>query len=117
MAAHWFMGVESEFGPVRSPAEPLWLRVHGAAAMGVLVLLGYVVAKHVGPAWRSGRNRFSGGVMVLIHLLLIATGYLLYYAGAESWREWSSAVHIALGTALPLVLLGHIWGGRRTRRQ
>jgi hypothetical protein len=43
------------------------------------------------------------------------TGYGLYYAGGESLRAWTSWIHLAVGLALPLLLILHIWLGKRTR--
>ena len=46
--------------------------------------------------------------------ILTITGYGLYYAGGERLRAWTSWIHLAIGLALPLLLL-HILLGKRTR--
>ena len=91
------------------------LMLHGGAAMATLMLLGALVPLHVRRAWRSGRNRLTGPVMIAVNAALIATAFGLYYAGSETLRPWASDLHIAAGLALPAGLLVHVWLGRRTR--
>ena len=94
---------------------PKMLMLHGGAAMVTLLLLGALVPLHIRRAWRSGRNRLTGPIMIAINTLLIATAFGLYYAGSETLRPWVSDLHIAVGFALPLALVVHLWLGRRTR--
>ena len=108
--------VETEFGPTPHSAAAWLLRLHGAAAMLVLVILGVLLPVHVARAWRARRNRSSGAGMLTLCALLAATGWLLYYATGETSRTIVSAIHLWLGFSLPLVLVIHIWLGRRARR-
>ena len=110
----WFQ-VNGEFGPAPHPAEHWLIRLHGAAAMLTLVLLGSLLPLHVKRAWLVRRNRPSGTVLVALNALLALTGYALYYAGGETIRALASNAHLALGLALPVLLLLHIAFGRRTR--
>jgi small-conductance mechanosensitive channel len=96
---------------------PVMLMLHGGAAMVALLLLGALVPLHVRRAWRSGRNRLTGPVMIAVNTVLIATAFGLYYAGSETLRPWVSDLHIVVGIALPPALLVHVWLGRRTRQR
>lgn len=98
------------------PAETWSLRLHGALAMIALVLLGTLFQRHVVNAWQRGRNRGSGGAMAALMALLTLTGYLLYYAGSPTLREWTSWLHWGTGLALPLLLVLHMALGGRWRR-
>ena len=89
------------------------LMLHGGAAMATLLLLGALVPLHVRRAWRSGRNRLTGPLMLGINALLIVTAFGLYYAGSELLRPWVSDIHTIVGFALPALLLLHVWLGRR----
>ena len=110
----WFQ-VNGEFGPAPHPAEHWLIRLHGAAAMLSLVLLGTLLAQHVRRAWLAHRNRRSGTLLLALNALLALTGYALYYSGGESLRAFASNAHLALGLALPVILILHIAFGRRTR--
>lgn len=98
----------------RSDAATL-MKVHGAAAMAALVLLGTLIFEHVGRGWRQARNKTSGIAIVVLSLFLAVTGYLLYYVGTEDARQIASYVHLALGAALPLPVLVHAFRMMRLR--
>ena len=95
----------------------MWaLKVHGAAAMAFLVVLGMLILTHIKPGWRMRRNRANGAGMVIMVALLVVSGYGLYYFGDERWRAAASWVHVVLGLAAPALLGFHIWRGRRAIR-
>jgi hypothetical protein len=96
---------------------PMMLMLHGGGAMAALMLLGALVPLHVRRAWRSGRNRLTGPIMIAVNAVLVATAFGLYYAGSDTLRPWVSDLHIVVGFALPLVLLAHVWLGRRSRQR
>ncbi len=91
------------------------MKIHGAAAMAILVLVGMLLTGHVRFAWRARRNRGNGSLFLGTFGILTVTGYGLYYAGGESLRACTSWIHLAVGLALPLLLILHIWLGKRTR--
>ena len=77
--------------------------------------VGMLLTGHVRFAWRARRNRGNGSLFLGAFAVLTITGYGLYYAGAERLRAWTSWIHLAVGLALPLLLILHIWLGKRTR--
>jgi hypothetical protein len=103
-------------GDFETSAKGLAMKIHGAGAMAVLVLIGMLLSGHVKFAWRARRNRANGSVFLSAFAVLTITGYGLYYAGGEGLRAWTSWIHLAVGLALPILLLIHIFLGRRTRR-
>jgi len=58
-------------------------KVHGAAAMAILVLIGMLLSAHVRFAWRARRNPGNGSLFLGTFGILTITGYGLYYAGGE----------------------------------
>jgi cbb3-type cytochrome oxidase subunit 3 len=112
--AYWNY-LEASAGNFEISAKAWAMKIHGAAAMAVLVLIGMLLSAHVRFAWRARRNRSNGSVFLSAFAVLIITGYGLYYAGGERLRAWTSWIHLAVGLALPVLLLMHIFLGRRTR--
>jgi hypothetical protein len=112
--AYWNYLVASP-GDFEMSAKAWAMKVHGAAAMAVLVLIGMLLNAHVRFAWRASRNRANGSVFLSAFAVLTITGYGLYYAGGERLRAWTSWIHLAIGMVLPILLLIHIFLGRRTR--
>ena len=112
--AYWNYLVASP-GDFEISAKAWAMKIHGAAAMAVLVLIGMLLNAHVRFAWRARRNRANGSVFLSAFAVLTITGYGLYYAGGERLRAWTSWIHLAIGLVLPILLLIHIFLGRRTR--
>ncbi|HZQ73788.1 MAG TPA: hypothetical protein VFB08_12810 [Burkholderiales bacterium] len=91
------------------------MRIHGAAAMAALALIGAVTALHVKAAWIERRNIASGVALAAALLALTITGYLLYYVGDEAARALASAAHWLLGIGAPLALWWHTAAGAASR--
>ena len=102
-------------GEFEMGAKAWAMKIHGAAAMAVLVLVGMLLNEHVRLAWRARRNRANGSFFLSAFAFLTITGYGLYYAGGERLRAWTSWIHLAIGLFLPILLLIHIFLGKRTR--
>jgi hypothetical protein len=102
-------------GDFESSAKAWAMKIHGATAMTILVLIGTLLTGHVRLAWRARRNRGNGLLFLTALAVLTLTGYGLYYAGGESLRAWTSWIHLGVGLALPFLLILHIWLGKRTR--
>ena len=96
------------------PAEPWMLKLHGAGAMLILVILGTLLPGHIRFAWHARRNRPNGIALAAFLVFLVLTGYGLYYLGDERLRSWTSWSHLAVGVALPAMIILHIWSGRRS---
>jgi hypothetical protein len=111
---HYLRQSPGEFGVTANPLE-LWMqRLHGAAAMLALVLLGTLLVFHIPGAWRARRNRRTGTSLALLFGFLIVTGYALYYSGNEQLRTWASSSHLWVGLAAPLFIAIHVWRGKRS---
>ncbi len=113
---HYVFAGATDFGLARGPFELWWLRLHGAAAMAGLMVLGSLFPGHIARAWRARTNHRSGLMMFGLAALLIVTGYGLYYLGDEETRPWISVVHWLIGIAAAAGLALHVRLGKRRRR-
>lgn len=112
---HYFGQRQGEFGPEISPVEPWMLRLHGAAMIAALLGAGSLLVVHVWRGWGYRSQRWLGSILSAIIVLLILTGYLLYYVGDDTARPWISIFHWAVGlVGLPAFVL-HYRQGRRIR--
>jgi len=105
---HHFARITTEFGEGPHPLEKWWLRLHGLAAMAALVGLGTLLLPHLHRAWQTGHNRVSGASLILTVLIVVGTGYGLYYFGGEESRPIISLVHWVLGLAVMGLLVTHV---------
>ena len=104
---HYFRKVTTDFGPAENPLTHWWLAAHGLFAFATLWLFGLLWGQHIVGAWKSGRHRLSGGVLFAVLAVLIASGYLLYYAGGDETRAITSVIHWGIGLAVPLAFIIH----------
>jgi cation transport ATPase len=94
----------------------LMLKLHGAAAMGALILLGALI-NHVRKGWKARKNRGSGIMLLLVILFLVVTGYGLYYTSDEQLRSFISRWHTWIGLGISLLIPSHVMIGRALRRK
>ena len=112
--AHYFLAVPGEFGEAHHPSEPWWLRLHGAAAMGFLMVFGSLFQGHIARAWHLRKNLPSGLFMFALIMLLVLSGYGLYYVTDEQAHPWISTIHWAIGLSTIAGLLLHIKLGKKS---
>ena len=60
---HYFVRVHGEFGDRPHALEIWWLRLHGAAAMLTLLVLGSLVPIHVRRGWHQRKNLLAGAIL------------------------------------------------------
>jgi hypothetical protein len=88
-------------------SEPQWLKWHGAFAVLAIWTGGLLWGLHIVKAWNQHRHRWSGGSLAGALLLLIASGYGLYYVADDRARSAISLIHQAVGLAILLAYLIH----------
>jgi hypothetical protein len=86
----------------------LLMKIHGAAAMASMVLLGALLVRHVPCGWSVRANRRSGVALLATSLWLAVSGYALYYAGSEGLRAFASQTHFWIGVALAVAFGFHL---------
>ena len=113
--AAWLLADHLKDSPRRILASHDRQRAHGPWRGGDVDALaaGRAISHSHRAAWRSRRNRLAGAAMVIANVLFVATAFGLYYAGSDTWRPWISDVHIAVGVVFPVLIVIHVWTGRR----
>ncbi len=97
------------------PAKAWLMKAHGAAAYGALILIGTLIPLHIRKAWQARKNRLSGVVFLVVNGVLIASGYGLYYAGDEGFRNGIAGLHLWVGLLFPILMALHVWLGRTSK--
>ena len=90
------------------------MKLHGAAAMVALFLVGTLLNAHIRRALKARRNRGTGWAMIVVLAALVLSGYALYYIAGESDRPVWSTVHWIIGGTLPLLGVLHVVLGRKS---
>lgn len=93
-------GLESHW--IEFPARA----AHGFAAVAFLVAVGSLVPFHFRAGWVSGTKRPSSLSLAWASVVLILTGWGLYYVGGDALRRGLSMTHNVLGfLILPLFFI------------
>ncbi len=104
--ARYFGRREGAFGPENHWLESPARTAHGLAILFVLMALGSLIPHHFGAGWRTGTRRRSAFLLAGTASTMIFTGWGLYYAANETFRQGLSWTHSALGLLLlPFFLL------------
>jgi hypothetical protein len=117
LLVHYWLNPQDAASLSVSPAEPWSLKVHGAFAFLAVWTGGLMWGLHIVKAWRRRQHRWSGGTLIGALLLLIVSGYFLYYVGDERSRQILSLTHWILGLFLPLAYLVHRLAKKTARQQ
>jgi|APSaa5957512535_1039671.scaffolds.fasta_scaffold30374_2 hypothetical protein len=88
------------------PPRYTLLQIHGGATFVMLLILGNLFNFHVSDKISSAKNRRTGIVLLACMLVLIITGYLLYY-GNLNLRSISGISHTIIGILATLLLVYH----------
>jgi hypothetical protein len=107
LAFHYFLKTQTEFGRAENPLTHWWLALHGLFAFATLWLFGLLWGQHIIGAWKTRRHRVSGILLFTLLTVLIASGYLLYYAAGDKTRSIVSLIHWTLGLAAPIFFVLH----------
>lgn len=102
-AFHYFVA-----GKQAAAGEAVAMKIHGAVAMIALLTLGTILPGHVPKGWRGRKNKLSGAAILASCAVLVASGYLLYYAGGEALRQLASYIHLSFGVALAVLAVVHV---------
>jgi len=111
LVLHYVFPQSTAFGPLPNPWEAPLMRVHGLIAVSAVFLIGWMMAAHVTVRWASERNRRSGLVLGSVALLLIITGYALYYTTGAG-HDAAALAHEAIGVLALPAALAHWWRNR-----
>ena len=113
---HYYGQREGEFGLEMNPLEPWMMTLHGLFLVPALLGIGAMFVAHIPKGWNHREQRLAGIALCGLLAIIVITGYLLYYAGGESLREWSSLIHWGLGLLLPAIFIWHYLNGRSLRK-
>ena len=107
LAARYYFVAETDFGQQLPAWAPKALAIHGAFAMAFLIALGSWLPVHVVPRVQQQVHRNSGWSQLGLLVILVVTGFGLYYVAGEESRPAWSAVHWLAGVVFMVIYFVH----------
>ncbi len=102
-----------QFGPIPHPWEPPLLLWHGIIAILSIYLLGWVSARHVLRWWPGRQRRLSGGILAAFFVLLVLSGFALFFTTDDRWQHFAATAHDVFGVGVTLFVIQHWFFARR----
>jgi len=103
---HFLLPAHNEFGPLPNAWEAPLMRLHGLIAVAAVFLFGWVGAGHVLARWSAAANRASGLWLMGCAIVLVLSGYALYYT-TGAFHQGAAGVHEWLGLVAIVAALAH----------
>ena len=104
---HFFLQTEGPFGLQNNPLEKIWLQLHAGFSFIAIGLFGLLWTNHIVRGWHMNWRRLSGGVMVAAIVVLIVSGYALYYVESQKLDDITSIIHWGIGLVALVLFLIH----------
>ena len=109
LCLHYFGKHDGPFGVEFHGGEMPIRAAHGFIVLVFLIAFGTLVPFHFRAGWMAGTRFRSSLPLIAVTLILILTGWGLYYAGGESLRQGLHFSHSLLGVLLLPLFLIHAW--------
>ncbi len=108
-----FFTRRGQFGPLAHPWQAPLLLLHGILAIAAMYLLGWVSARHVLRWWPGGLRRVSGATLSVFLMLLVASGFALFFLSDDRWQHGAAVTHDVLGIGVTAAGIQHWFFARQ----
>lgn len=104
---HYYLQSEGPFGFESHPLEKTWIILHAGFSFVAIWLFGMLWGIHIVRGWNMKWRRKSGGTMVGVMVVLIVSGYSLYYIESQVIDDWTAIFHWVVGLAALVMFFVH----------
>ena len=108
-----FFAEVGPFGPTPNRLEPAVLLIHGVVAILGMYVLGWVSIRHVVRWWRGGLRRVSGASLSTCLVLLVVTGFALFFVSDDGSQHAAALSHDVFGLIVTVFGVQHWFFARR----
>jgi hypothetical protein len=93
--------------------EPPVLLIHGVVAILGMYVLGWVSIRHVVRWWQGGLRRVSGASLSTCLVLLVVTGFALFFVSDDGSQHAAALSHDVFGVIVTVFGVQHWFFARR----
>ena len=109
-----FRAQHDQFGATPHPLESPMLLLHGILAILSMYLFGWISARHILRWWSGGLRRLSGGTLTAALVVLVVSGFALFFLVDDQLQHSAALIHDVLGLAVTVFAIQH-WFFRKRR--
>lgn len=102
-----FFAGRGPFGKTPHPWEAPIVLLHGIIAVASVYLLGWISAQHVTHWWSKRLRRVSGISLCAFLIVLIVSGFALFFVSDDGWQRIATVVHEISGLGLTPIAVQH----------
>jgi len=107
MLLHYYFPAATDFGNGPNAWEPFTIRIHGMLALLMVYMLGWIGGTHVSIRWRQVRTHVHGLILLIVSIVLLLSGYALYYVVDDAPRHLVGITHEIIGVLAIVVAVIH----------
>ncbi|HEY2676980.1 MAG TPA: hypothetical protein VGI65_08405 [Steroidobacteraceae bacterium] len=111
-----FYAKHGQFGATPHPLESPTLLLHGIAAILSMYLFGWITARHILRWWSGGLRRISGGALTALLIVLVVSGFALFFLIDDELQHGAALIHEVLGLAVTVFAIQHWFFRKRQDR-
>ena len=108
-----FFAEVGPFGPTPNRLEPAVLLIHGVVAILGMYVLGWVSIRHVVRWWQGGLRRVSGASLSTCLVLLVVTGFALFFLSDDGSQHAAALSHDVFGLIVTVLGVQHWFFAKR----
>ena len=108
-----FFAEVGPFGPTPNRLQPAVLLIHGVVAILGMYVLGWVSIRHVVRWWQGGLRRVSGASLSTCLVLLVVTGFALFFVSDDGSQRAAALSHDVFGLIVTVFGVQHWFFARR----
>jgi len=108
-----FFAEVGPFGPTPNRLEPAVLLIHGVVAILGMYVLGWVSIRHVVRWWQGGLRRVSGASLSTCLVLLVVTGFALFFLSDDGSQHAAALSHDVFGLIVTVFGVQHWFFAKR----
>jgi hypothetical protein len=108
-----FQAKRDQFGATPHPLASPMLMLHGIVAIVSMYLFGWITARHILRWWSGGLRRISGAALTLVLIILVVSGFALFFLVDDQLQHGAALIHEVLGLAVTVFVIQHWFFGKR----
>ncbi len=108
----WLLSPPDDWAVINHPWQPTVQHLHVLVAPLLVFAVGVLFRAHIVKRLRRRLTLDTGGLMILLFVPMVVSGYALQVSSEQAWRDGWAWVHVVSSGLWFAGYIGHMWGRR-----